>query len=231
MPLLCNPYTYVPVLNWNMWGRRSDERRHSLAQLTAVYRPEEAAAGLVVTQFYSYRSLLTFKIMKEAPLAYREALPLMRLLMNLFGILGINHDDVATSHKTCRLQSNGQGEDILEVDYEHTAEELRCQEQGEKAVLRCFRKLACWPLGKIHPPSGSSIHYAGTLPMSRDDRPLTCDRECRLRGTRSVYLADGSAFPYLPAKGLTLTIMANANRVAGAVARDLAGQLTERRAA
>jgi hypothetical protein len=51
--------------------------------------------------------------------------------------------------------------------------------------------------------------------------PLTCDREGRLRGTRAVYLADGSVFPWLPAKGLTFNIIANADRVGTLLARTL----------
>jgi choline dehydrogenase-like flavoprotein len=34
-----------------------------------------------------------------------------------------------------------------------------------------------------------------------------------LRGIPHVYVADGSILPYLPAKGLTLTLMANADRI------------------
>ena len=65
----------------------------------------------------------------------------------------------------------------------------------------------------IRPGHGANIHYAGTFPIRSNGGDLTCDDESRLRGTRSVYLADGSVFPWLPAKGLTFTLMANANRV------------------
>ena len=85
-------------------------------------------------------------------------------------------------------------------------------------VLRGFRRLGCLPLKRIRPGNGSSIHYAGTFPISGEDRPLTCDRDARLRGTRAVYLADGSVFPWLPPKGLTFNIMANADRVGAIVA-------------
>lgn len=41
----------------------------------------------------------------------------------------------------------------------------------------------------------------------------------RLHSTNSVSLADGASLRYLPAKGLTLTIMANGRRVASNLAR------------
>jgi len=39
-----------------------------------------------------------------------------------------------------------------------------------------------------------------------------------LRGTRCVHVADASPWRYLPAKGLTLTLMAGARRVGELVA-------------
>jgi choline dehydrogenase-like flavoprotein len=57
------------------------------------------------------------------------------------------------------------------------------------------------------------MHYAGTLPMRPAGAELTCDTEGRLRPCRHVYVADGSVFPWLPAKGLTFTLMASADRV------------------
>jgi choline dehydrogenase-like flavoprotein len=59
--------------------------------------------------------------------------------------------------------------------------------------------------------------------MTTRDEPLTTDVDGRLRGTRAVYVADGAVFPRLPSKGLTFTMMANANRVGERVRRALAG--------
>src|SRR5206468_3456938 len=70
VPLLCNPYTYVPTLNTAMLRRRARDRRYSLAQLTAVLRVPGGRGRIVQAQLFSYRSLLTFKLMKETPLAY-----------------------------------------------------------------------------------------------------------------------------------------------------------------
>ena len=55
--------------------------------------------------------------------------------------------------------------------------------------------------------------------MSREERELTTDPTCRLRGTHSVYVADGASFPSLPSANPTFTFMANADRV-GCVVRD-----------
>ena len=65
------------------------------------------------------------------------------------------------------------------------------------------------------------LHYAGTLPMSAGGEELTTDTAGRLARTRGVYIADGSVFPSLPSKGLTFTMMANADRIGAGLARRL----------
>lgn len=220
VPLLCNPYTYAPVINWSMLGREPRDRRHSLAQLTAIHQPGPAAGsrGSVQAQFFSYRSLLAFRLLKEVPLPHREALRVLRALLPAFGILGISHDDSITPSKYCELRRTS-GEDRLFVAYSLDDAERARHDAGERAILRGFRRLGASAIKRVHPGHGSSIHYAGTIPMTRDGRDLTCDADGRLAGTRAVHLIDGSTFPYLPAKGLTFTIMANANRIADIVAR------------
>lgn len=225
IPILCNPYTYIPVINLPMIGRVARDARHSLAQLTAIYRPVDDPIDAVQSQFYSYRSLLMFKLLKENPVSCRAGIHLFRLLMNSLGVLAINHSDTISEAKYCELRRGLAGAaDTLRIDYslsEVVADRLR---RREREVCRYFRRLGCWALKTIYPGHGSSIHYAGTLRITDSDQPLTCTHACRLRGTRQVYVADASVFSYLPAKGLTFTIMANANRVGCQVAETLGAE-------
>lgn len=221
VPLLCNPYTYVPVVNVHMLGRAARDRRHSLAQISAIYQPRagQGARGSVQVQLYSWRSLLTFRLLGEAPLPYREGLRMMRLLMPMLGVLGINHDDEYSEGKFCTLrQGRDDADDALEIEYRLPPEQEARIERDERRVLALFRRLGAWPIRRVHPGHGASIHYAGTFPMRRDPGDLSCDPDGRLGACRAVYVVDGSTFPYLPAKGLTFTIMANADRIGGVVA-------------
>ena len=222
VPLVSNPYTYVPTLNLRMLGREARDRRSSQGQLTALLVREQPQRRLVQAQVFSYRSLLTFKLMKELPLAAGHSRRILQVLMSCFTILGIHHEDRPTPAKTCTLRRGAAGgPDVLHIDYRPSAAEERTQHDDERALLGHFRRLGCLPLKRIRPGHGSSIHYAGTFPISADARPLTCDRDGRLRETRAVYLADGSVFPWLPPKGLTFNIMANADRVGAIVAEHL----------
>jgi choline dehydrogenase-like flavoprotein len=219
LPLVSNAYTYVPMLNLRMLGRPTRDARSSQGQLTAMLERTRPHRRLVQAQVFSYRSLLTFKLMKEVPIAAAQSRRILQVLMPCFTILGVHHEDRPTPSKTCILRRAEP--DVLEIRYRPDAEEERLQHEDERALLRCFRRLGCIPLKRIRPGHGSSIHYAGTLPITADERPMSCDRSSRLRGTRAVYLADGSVFPWLPPKGLTFNIMANADRVGAIVAERL----------
>jgi choline dehydrogenase-like flavoprotein len=215
VPMVCNAYAYVPMLNVGMLRRAARDRRYSLAQLTAMV---QLPGRVLQAQVFSYRSLLTFKLMKEAPIAYREARKILQAMIPSFAILGIHHEDRPTPGKYCILH---RGEpDRLEVVYHQSPEEEATQHDDERTLLAFFRRLGCIPLKTIRPGHGSSLHYAGTFPIVPESPdPLTCDRSSRLRATRAVYVADGSVFPWLPPKGLTFNIMANADRVGTQLAR------------
>lgn len=63
-----------------------------------------------------------------------------------------------------------------------------------------------------------TAHLAGTARMGRDPRTSVCAASGRLHEVDNVYVADASTFPTFPGFNPTLTIMANALRIA----RDLA---------
>src|SRR6185369_17867309 len=85
-------------------------------------------------------------------------------------------------------------------------------------VRSALRRLGCVvPPGMAHVrPKGASVHYAGLIPMGPGDSPLGATAEGKSRDVEGIYFADGVTFPFLPAKNITFTLMANAVRVAKA---------------
>ena len=61
---------------------------------------------------------------------------------------------------------------------------------------------------------GSSVHYSGTLPMAREKKSWCLSESCQSYDIQNMFVVDGAAMPFLPAKNLTFTLMANAVRVA-----------------
>ena len=65
---------------------------------------------------------------------------------------------------------------------------------------------------------GADSHYAGTVPMRTAPRVGEANSHGEVQGLPGVYVVDGSALTTLPAKVHTLSIMANADRIATKIA-------------
>jgi choline dehydrogenase-like flavoprotein len=63
-------------------------------------------------------------------------------------------------------------------------------------------------------PPGFSCHFGGTLPMRQTPGPFETALDGKLEGTNRCYVVDSSVVPEVPAQNFTLTLMANAMRVA-----------------
>jgi choline dehydrogenase-like flavoprotein len=131
-------------------------------------------------------------------------------------IAGIHHSEQYGDHKYLELRPDPSSPtgDKLFAEYILSKEEDQAVKQKEKAYFKALRGMGCLPISRLNPGNGSSIHYAGTLPFSDEEKPFTTAIDGRLHGTRSVFIADGSSFRFLPAKGISFTLMANAERVA-----------------
>jgi choline dehydrogenase-like flavoprotein len=219
VPLVCNEHAYIPSVRLSGIGAAAPERAHALAQLTAMYDPTGDQEHLAQAQVYSFTGLPLVRLVKESPLACKESVRILRMLATSLVILVVQHEDAPSPDKVCVLRKGASpAQDVLEIRYRASPSETKHQRRAEQRFAAVLRTLGCWPIRVVHPGAGSSVHYAGTLPISGEEKPLTITRDGRLRGTRRVYVGDGAGLSYLPAKGLTLTLMANARRVADLLA-------------
>jgi choline dehydrogenase-like flavoprotein len=70
------------------------------------------------------------------------------------------------------------------------------------------------PMVSVAAP-GKSYHFGGSFPHSVGDQGMfSSDRLGRVGGWRRIHLVDASVFPTIPATTFTLTVMANAHRIA-----------------
>ncbi len=220
VPLLSNPYRYMPCVNVAMFGRPAEDRRHSLSQLIGVLDPGAGDDPLYLS-VYSYRSLLLYKLVKEMPLPPRAGLLVARLLMSSLTVVGVNFSDAAAPNNWFALRRGADGPDVLVAQYASSNAERRRVQRGVRRTRKALMRLGCIPLGVIDPGHGSSIHYAGGLRIT-DDRSdaLGTDAGGRLHAAPHVFIGDSANWTFLPAKGPTLTMMANARRVAACAARE-----------
>ena len=221
VPIRTNPYSYVPCLYLPMLGRPVRDRRCSLAQLSLLFQAEPDPATAVFSSLFTYRSLLTFKLLNEAPLPYRFGLDVFGALLPAIVIVTVLHPDLGEGQKRYWIEQGHNGAVRDRVDYRESPEASKRQNTAERRLFRTLRRLGLVALKRIRRAPGSAIHYSGSLPLSREERPLTCTPEGRLRPFQRVWIADGSALPIMPAIPPTFTMMAHARRTADRMVRHL----------
>ncbi len=215
LPLISNPYVYVPMLNWSRLGKATEQFKSGMGQLVMFYDKKRDNSDVAMSAFFTYRSLLLFRLIKETPLNFAVGRSVMQYLVPAMVIAGIHHPESTCNRKYLRLIADATSPtgDKLFAEYILNSTEQEEVLKTESEFFKTFRSLGCIPIQKVYPGHGSSIHYAGTIPFSDAEEIYTTAQSGRLHLTNHVFVADGSSFQYLPAKGISFTLMANADRV------------------
>jgi len=209
---------FLPMLH--RWWPRPDpvtEPRYALAQLFLEILDPAVAESTVHLQLYTYNDDYAVDMRRRfGPLA-GVARPLISLLSRrLIVAQGFLHSALSADAEL-RLVRTGEGARLAFAPVENPA--------TRDAVGRVVRKIrtVAGPVGLL-PLSplirldaiGSSFHCGGTFPMRESPAGLEADALGRPAGLRRVHLADASVFPSIPATTITLSVMANAHRIASA---------------
>lgn len=212
--LLSNPMAAFLLFAPALLGRGHD-RGFGLAQLSFVL--EEAFAGeSAFGNLFSTAGIPVNEFLPYVPATRRAGLPLLRTLLPACIVGNVFMPGSLSAH-TARLDAGG-GLQIRGGACERLPDALA----GTRARLaRGFRAAGNWILpGSFLPArAGADMHYAGTLPMRGQPRAHECHPSGQLAGLPGVYVIDGASLPMLPAKAHTLTIMANADRIARQLSR------------
>ena len=219
LPLLSNPYTYVAGLLLKNLGKEAERRKLGYAQLSLFYDEDHSNFGVSMASLYSYQSLMLFRMMRQSPFNFHDTRLFMRYLTSGLVVMGIHQPDSPSPKKFVTLTPNDTSPtgDALNISFALNEQEQARRAKVEKRYIRAMRSLGVHTIKKIDPGFGSGIHYAGVLPYDHDSKKAyTLAPNGRLNGAQNVFVADGSGFTYLPAKGLTFTLMAKAHLVAKA---------------
>lgn len=208
--LLSNPTLATPLL---VRGARTAARvpSHALAQL--AYRLEgEALLGAV----YETRNLPAAGFAGQMPLHRAIAEALFRflspaLLVAVTSFPGrFSRNSLSFDRATGRLTVQGGFEPALDG----------VEQAARRTLARGWRALGAHVLpGGRRAMPGTDAHFAGTLPMGGKGVGGTSVLG-EVAGQPGLHVVDGSALPSLPARHATLTIIANADRIAAALAQE-----------
>ena len=218
VPLICHPSYAVLFSLPRRIGSPLSPKGFSLGQLAYLIeepkQPEDYVFGVV----FAMEGMMAQEIMRHMPLSRPGA---ARLSRSLIPSLLVANGYLSGDYSDCSLRLTAEGK--LNISGGYHPDFIDRQQKAVKRLKGFFRSLGAWavPYGTKLARLGSDGHFAGTFPMSYDDKPMTTKPDGELRGAPGLYLADGSSIPYLSAKHPTFTIMANADRIAKHLVRKM----------
>ena len=221
VPIILKNNYLIPSLLLSRLGKVASTHRHSLCQLVLSGMGKNTSIGNVYGQFYSYNSLLLFKLLRFIPLPTPEALATLALIVPALILVDIRFSTGTSPTGFSILRRDARGNDYLKIEYTETKEREEQKKKKIGEIKRALVSLGLFPLKVVRSAFGSASHYAGGIPFS-DSPPesgLGVNRYGQLYGAERIYVADTASWNALPAKPPGLTIMANANRI-GSYVRD-----------
>jgi choline dehydrogenase-like flavoprotein len=212
--IMDNRQVLMPFVNLRMIGKRWDPasyQYHQLAMAVQLPKTGELIHGLITT----LKTALIHPLVQTLPFDLGTGVSVFRSLHGALGMVNINFPDERREENYLTLDTSCKPHRLV-IHYRPRAGEPERLREAIAAFRKILGKLMCLaPSRTIHVrPMGASVHYCGTMPMTGNGGPRTCNQHGRSSDIENLYFADGSTFPDLPAKNLTFTLMANASRIA-----------------
>ena len=221
--MLESQYFLVPILQWKSFPHAAEERLTTLSQLCLRMRDAGFGAHDVHLLLYTYNPLYPV-VLRRTLAGLVPGLP-RALVARLSSLQGYLHSDVSPRF-ALTLRRRTSGPPVLRIEGRTVPESFGVVRRVVRRLESIAPMLRATPVSfmtKIGGP-GKSYHSGGTYPMRHEPKEGESDVLGRPAGLRRVHLVDASVFTTIPATNMTLTVMANAWRIAAAAAAlDAAG--------
>ncbi len=208
--LLNSPTLALPLIAPERLFRRATAT-HSLAQLGFALRYGHARLDYLTGGFYEVNTLPASSFINRMPTGRRGGRALFDLLSSSLAVATAYFPgDESRTFLHLNRTSEGGGITVrggFADGLEERAKVILGRLAGHWRRLGLFRL----PGAAIATP-GTDAHFAGTFPMGGWGNLSTSDLG-ELSGFPGLHLVDGSILPTLPSKYITLTVMANADRI------------------
>lgn len=213
-----------PMVSYKRERGPAKESAHTLSQVYLALQDPSISRHIVQLQIYTYSDLITGAL-RRSPLGllFRlfpalESAAVDRLVV-LQGLLHSHDSDPLT------LQSHsGPSEGMAFSLHGALSRDTKAKVRGVGKKLYANRRrtglVPLIPLVRIS-SAGQSFHTGGSFPMSASPGPRESDLLGRPGGLRRVHAVDASVFPSVPSVPLTLSVMANAHRIASQTVAEL----------
>ena len=208
-------YFVAPVLTSRAVPVDVATQGNTLAQLFLELDDRLVSEHAVHMQIYGYNDIMLSALAKRLPMRPQRVERLLRPLLGRMALIqGFLHS-AESPGLTVTPEAKG-----IRVIGDDTAMGAARVKRIVRRLLTSARPLGMAPIpGLIHVGHpGKSNHLGASLPMRRDPGELEADTLGRVRSWNRVHLVDASIFPSLPATTVTISVMANAHRIASTVA-------------
>ena len=201
----------------------TDEPGFTLNQFNMLISPDGHAVDLALLHFYTYNSAFDAAVPSvfRLPAARWARDQLFRRLCVAFGYL----PSWASPRLILRLGMPAEEGMLPALSIRR--EDVRWRENAMLRkvlgrIIRSARYLDLWPVlpSIAFSAGGKSYHFGGSFPhQAETTRRWGTDVLGRPQTWDKIHLVDAAVFPNIPATTFTLTVMANAHRIASGIAR------------
>ncbi len=209
--LLSSPVLAMPLLVPARLGQAAPDRGFSLAQLGYRLNYGESVSDYIAGAVYEVSFLPVSSLAARLPLGRRASTELMSALAPALLVATAYFPGDCSAN---RIQWQRHGDHVHTVVKGRYDERMPCRLQRVKHRLRSiWRRLGAWPLpGASLGTIGTDVHFGGPFAMGLA-QPHGTTGFGELHAAPGIFVADAAAFPSVPPKYITLTIMANADRI------------------
>jgi hypothetical protein len=165
-------------------------------------------------ELLSLGSLIYHPLLKRIPLGVKNGIFAFNLIKNMLGVATIFLPDKHNDENYIEVDFSGP-RDKVRYSYSSTEEKKALKEDVIKKLKNYMRSLGSIMISRqaIEAKHGSGIHYAGTIPIRATKTRGCVNSDCKSYDFSNLHVVDGSVFPSLPSKSITLNIAANSIRV------------------
>lgn len=207
---------YLPLLHfWQAGQDPGTEETNSLVQLFIEIIDPGHHQKTAHIQIYTFNDLFPADMRKRFGPFAKFFTPLIKQLsQRLIVAQGFLHSDYS-SEIEIRLIRVGK-KTILRMKESGNAKTRQAINRVRNKLLKMSRATGLLPLTPLSRlgNAGSSFHCGSTFPMRDKPEGLESDTLGRPAGLHRVFVVDASVLPSIPATTITLSVMANAHRIA-----------------
>ena len=215
MTLRQSDHFLLPLALRRSAGRMATERLHTLSQMFIEVTDAAVARHAVHLQLYTHNDFYARIAKARLGAAYALLAPIVdRVVDRLVLMKGYVHSDESAAIRV-RLEPGPAGP-TLRADAVDPGASDAVIRRVVALLRRNSGRIGAMPLGPglRRGLPGSSVHVGGSFPMRMRPGDFESDTLGRPAGMTRVHVVDSTTFPTMPAAPPTLTVMANARRIA-----------------